>query len=581
MKLKYKITLLTCISSLLLVLSFATLVIVQKARIDENVPPGDILNDLLWWTLIIGLIILVMTTVSAWVIAKKIFDPIVKITSIARYIATGDLSSAADFTASLVEADQVEGQQGSGNETRELQIAIKAMTKNLNFLVGQVQRSGHQITSSSKELSIAAEQHEMTLTSQTGSMNKVQKSVEEISNITADLVKTMHHVTSMSQETAGVANSGHADLLRMGDVMQQMDRASQSISAKLESINQKADNIVTVVTTVAKVAEQTNLLSLNAAIEAEKAGEYGRGFSVIAREIRRLADQTAVSTLNIDQVVKEMQSAVSAGVMEMDKFIVEVRNGVQNVENTSAQQTRIIQQVQALLPNFASVSAAMEHQSQNAQQINGAMVNLGSEMEQTMESLRESYLAIAQLNEAAKILQDGVSRFEVSFTILKEIDIFLPFSDEAISYLNHQMHSRHFAAGETIIKQGEAGDSLFIIAKGDVEIWVEFQDGKTAKIANVTAGDVVGEMALLTGEPRTASLICATDTHVFEITKEDIAPFIEQQPEIAKLLGEILTVRKLKIEGQKSLHRAEQIDEDALSSQILGKIHHFFGLNKE
>ena len=167
------------------------------------------------------------------------------------------------------------------------------------------------------------------------------------------------------------------------------------------------------VTTITKVADQTNLLSLNAAIEAEKAGEYGRGFNVVAREIRRLADQTAVATLDIDQMVQEMQSAVSAGVMEMDKFIAEVNRSAEDVGRISIQLARIIEQVQALSPNFENVNVSMGQQSENAQKINLSMANLSEEMQQTMDSLRETYGAIEQLNEAARGLQDEVSRFKV------------------------------------------------------------------------------------------------------------------------------------------------------------------------
>src|SRR4030065_492004 len=99
--------------------------------------------------------------------------------------------------------------------------------------------------------------------------------------------------------------------------MKHIVEAAGSISSKFEVLNEKANNINTVVTTITKVADQTNLLSLNAAIEAEKAGEYGFGFSVVAKEIRRLADQTAVATLDIEQMVKEMRSAVSAGGMSV------------------------------------------------------------------------------------------------------------------------------------------------------------------------------------------------------------------------------------------------------------------------
>src|SRR6266699_6172202 len=100
----------------------------------------------------------------------------------------------------------------------------------------------------------------------------------------------------------------------------------------LTAIQERAHDITTVVTTITKVADQTNLLSLNAAIEAEKAGEYGLGFAVVATEIRRLADQTAVATFDIEQMVKEILSAVSAGVMGMDKFSEEVRRGMQDVQ---------------------------------------------------------------------------------------------------------------------------------------------------------------------------------------------------------------------------------------------------------
>ena len=101
-------------------------------------------------------------------------------------------------------------------------------------------------------------------------------------------------------------------------------------------------------TTITKVADQTNLLSINAAIEAEKAGEYGLGFLVVAREIRRLADMTAVATLNIQRMVKEMQYSVSAGVMEMDKFSEQVRKVVGEVGHIGGQLGQIITGAQGL-----------------------------------------------------------------------------------------------------------------------------------------------------------------------------------------------------------------------------------------
>jgi methyl-accepting chemotaxis protein len=135
------------------------------------------------------------------------------------------------------------------------------------------------------------------------------------------------------------------------------------------------------------VADQTNLLSLNAAIEVEKAGEYGRGFAVVATEIRRLADQTAVATYDIEQMVKEIQSAVSAGVMGMDKFSEEVRRGMQKVQQVAVQLSEIITQ---------------------------ALAQLSEAAQQTVESLHQSGEAIEGLNQAATSMRSGVSRFKLA-----------------------------------------------------------------------------------------------------------------------------------------------------------------------
>ena len=299
-------------------------------------------------------------------------------------------------------------------EIRALAIYLNDMLHSFRDIVGQVQRSGIQVTSSATELSATAKEQEATMANQLLSTNQVVKSVKEISDISAQLVETMHNVTRMIEEATGFANKGQSDLLNMEEAMRHMEDASKSISGRLEAISEKAENITTVVTTINKVAEQTNLLSLNAAIEAEKAGEFGRGFTVVAREIRRLADQTAVATLDIGRMVQEMQSAVASGIMEMDKFIAEVRHSAENVGKISMQLTLIIDQVQALAPNFELVNVAMGQQSQNAQKISASISNLSEEMSQTRDALHETYSAIEQLNDAARGLQQEVSRFKVS-----------------------------------------------------------------------------------------------------------------------------------------------------------------------
>jgi methyl-accepting chemotaxis protein WspA len=351
--------------------------------------------------LVIFCVVLGVTSVLVSIsITRAVITPLNKALAFADAIANGD------FTAQI-HIDQ-------RDEVGALIAGLRQMAAKLKFLIGQVQQSGFKTSAAVTELSVTAKQQEVMIANQVQSTDNVLRAVQEISQVASDLVHTMQQVAATSQQTAGFASSGQADLERMGAAMHQMETASKAISGRLEAIDEKAENITLVVTTITRVADQTNLLSLNAAIEAEKAGEFGRGFTVVAREIRRLADQTAVATLDIEQMVKEMQTAVAAGVLEMDKFIAEVRQSAANVEKISGQLTRIIEQVQALSPSFAEVKVAMQSQSDNAQQINAAMVSLSEEMQQTKDSLSETYIAFEQLNEVARGLQEEVSRFKVA-----------------------------------------------------------------------------------------------------------------------------------------------------------------------
>ncbi|HZV35772.1 MAG TPA: methyl-accepting chemotaxis protein, partial [Verrucomicrobiae bacterium] len=130
-------------------------------------------------------------------------------------------------------------------------------------------------------------------------------------------------------------------------------------------------------------------------------------------EIRRLADQTAVATYDIEKMVKEMQSAVAAGVRGMDKFSEEVRLGVEEIRQVSIQLARIIHSVQALTPRFQTVNEGMQSQAAGAQHISDTLTQLSETVHQTAESLRQSTQAIDQLNEAARRLQSSVTRFRL------------------------------------------------------------------------------------------------------------------------------------------------------------------------
>ncbi|MBP0002072.1 MAG: methyl-accepting chemotaxis protein [Cyanobacteria bacterium SID2] len=278
--------------------------------------------------------------------------------------------------------------------------------------IGASENLGIQVTSSATQIAASGKQLEATVAEQVASTNEVNATSKEIAATSRELVQTMDRVAQLSHSTAEVTANSQLDLVKMKDAMHQLAQATISIASKLGVMNEKANNINSVVTTITKVADRTNLLSLNAAIEAEKAGEYGAGFAVVAREIRRLADQTAVATLEIEQMVKEMQTSVSNGVMEMDKFNKEVSQYVEEVGQISEQISHAIEDVQSLTPQFAQVSQTMEEQSQGAQQIREAMEQLSEASQQTADAIRDTNTALDRLDDAARGLQLEISDFK-------------------------------------------------------------------------------------------------------------------------------------------------------------------------
>ena len=299
------------------------------------------------------------------------------------------------------------------DEFGAVETGFNEMVSELTGLVSQAQRSSVQVTTSVTEIAATSKQQQATATETAATTTEIGATSREIAATSRDLVRTMTEVTTAADQASVLAGSGQQGLARMEETMHQVMGAADLVNNKLAILNEKAGNINQVVVTIVKVADQTNLLSLNAAIEAEKAGEYGRGFAVVATEVRRLADQTAVATYDIEQMVREIQSAVSAGVMGMDKFSEEVRRGMFEVQQVGEQLSQIIHQVQALAPRVLMVNDGMQAQATGAEQINHALAQLSDASSQTVESLRQASFAIDELSQVAVGLRGGVSRFKV------------------------------------------------------------------------------------------------------------------------------------------------------------------------
>jgi methyl-accepting chemotaxis protein WspA len=356
-----------------------------------------------WLTtmIVISIVSVVGPALAGWMVARGIVHSTGSLIQRVREMAAG----AGDLTARV----PVE----SRDELGVLAEGFNATLDKIQTIVRRIREASVQLLSTAAEIAAAARQQESTVQGLGSSTAEIAASVRQITATSKELSTTMNEVSERAGRAAALADEGQTRLEDMEGAMQHLVTATASVSAKLGVIREKADGINVVVTTITKVADQTNLLSINAAIEAEKAGEYGRGFLVVAREIRRLADQTAVATLDIENMVRQMQDAVSAGVMQMDKFNEEVRRGVAHIAEISTQTGQIIEEVHALSERFRLVNEGVRNQALGAEQINEAMTQVMTATQQTRASIDEFQRATEHLRGSVESINQEVSQFKV------------------------------------------------------------------------------------------------------------------------------------------------------------------------
>ncbi len=340
-----------------------------------------------------------IATLSGYLLRRAILKPIGAIVTGMNKMGDGMLSHRIE-------------QQGGG-EFAVIIAGFNEMAESLKELVIQTQGSAVHLSTSITELAATSKQQQATVTETAATTAEIGATSKQISATARELLHTVSEAADTAEQTAKLAQSSQESVNSMDDVMHQLSSAAEMVSGKLALLSERATGINQVVTTIMKVADQTNLLSLNAAIEAEKAGEYGKGFTVVANEIRRLADQTAIATYDIEQMVREIQSAVAAGVMGIDKFSEEVRRGSTDMNLVSEQLSLIIDQVQELAPHIQQVNEGMQHQSEGAEQINVALSQLADATSQTVESLVQTSSTIDNMNDVAGKLRHAVNRFRV------------------------------------------------------------------------------------------------------------------------------------------------------------------------
>lgn len=371
-----------------------------REHVEHELKAVQMVSHKSWLLLLVAVGVVFVNVWLAALITRNLTRRILLGVAAAKLVASGDLSNTIDAAGD--------------DETGALLAALKSMTQSLSSLIARVKQASVTLMSTATEISATSKEQDATMNGFTASTAEIAAAAKQISATSRELLATMTDVSTVATTSAALAENGHSGLAEMDSTMRQLSASTGSISTKLSAISEKANDINLVVTTITKVADQTNLLSVNAAIEAEKAGEYGLGFLVVAREIRRLADQSAVSTLEIEHMVRHMQTAVSSGVMEMDKFTKEVQRGVESVAEVSTLLSQLIAQVQSLSARIETVNEGMRSQSQGASQISEAMSTLTDGARQTAASIREFNGATVGLREAVGTLKQEIAFFKLA-----------------------------------------------------------------------------------------------------------------------------------------------------------------------
>jgi methyl-accepting chemotaxis protein WspA len=287
-------------------------------------------------------------------------------------------------------------------------------TTDLRHIVGEMHRLGLQLDTSTEAIAGQVKAQESAASEHASSSAQVLASSKEISAISRELVYTVNDVVQLSQRTATLAESSQQGQGLLRTVLAGLSTGSVEIVEKLGNLREQAQGINKVTATLIKIADKTNILSLNAAIEAEQAGQYGAGFGVVAQEILRLANNTAHSIMDIEATIQDMQTAVDSSSTLIGAFAEHVRQGTGSLRGIGDQLAEIGTQVQALAPRFEEVRRGMEQQHQGAEQITLGVHMMTELARKNAASLRETNGALGHAQTIARELRTVMAQVTVA-----------------------------------------------------------------------------------------------------------------------------------------------------------------------
>jgi methyl-accepting chemotaxis protein len=344
------------------------------------------------------IVALLAGSVTIWIL-RSITVPLNKAVEVANKVAEGDLS--------------VNIETQSTNEIGKLSLAVKHMVDKLKDLIANIKSTSDNLASASQELSASAEQMSRGLTEQSGRSSQIATAANEMSQTIVDVAKNSSNIASSATETLKIADDGKEIVGKSVDEVKAIAETVSESAKLISSLGERSKQIGEIVNVIKDIADQTNLLALNAAIEAARAGEQGRGFAVVADEVRKLAERTAKATAEIGEMIGAIQVEMDQAVNSMEEGTKRVETGVQFSAQAGEALRKIVKSVGELQSMVQQIATATEEMSTASEQISTDIETIANVSKETTVSSEQVSEASSDLARLAGNLQGLVAKYKV------------------------------------------------------------------------------------------------------------------------------------------------------------------------